>query len=142
MVKRRKYIQLYLLRPLNTASEKQFFPQDLKMLHSTLYCECTTAIVIYGQMNIWLHFYLQYLIAFIVDLLIDREIILFKLGKFDRKFYWRHIICYCTLQIMGEVDLYNFVFYVDNFDMDQFICRTFYMTPWNVMIITILTRRK
>ena len=152
MVRRRKYIQLYLLRPLNTASEKQFFPQDLKMLHSILYCECTTAIVIRGQMNIWLHFstifnsihsfLISYNLQLIIRFEIIREVIPIKLGKFDRQFYWRHIICHCTFQIMCEVDLWNRRYEIDNFYVDQFICRTFYMTPWNVMIITILTRRK
>ena len=126
MVRRRKYIQLYLLRPLNTASEKQFFPQDLKMLHSILYCECTTAIVIYGQMNIWLHFstifnsILSCLISYyslqlIMRFEITREVIQIKLGKFDRQFHWRHIICHCTFQIMCEVDLWNRRYEIDVF---------------------------
>ena len=117
--KTKKIYTIYLLRPLNTASEKQFFPQDLKMLHSILYCEnvplllssmvkwifdCIFSTIFNSILSCLISYYsLQLIMRFEIT----REVIQIKLGKFDRQFHWRHIICHCTFQIMCEVDLWN-----------------------------------
>ena len=49
----------------------------------------------------------SYSLQLIIRFEITKEVIPIKLGKFDRQFHWRHIICHCTFQIMCEVDLWN-----------------------------------